>query len=70
MSWKMMLHFSIIIDLESPHAGRSATDMIIHWSLDWDLGETVGRSEREDIVTACKGLISSLKKEVSHMWDN
>lgn len=47
-----MLHFGIIIVLESLHAGPSATDMITHWSLDWDLVEAVGRSEIEGIVTA------------------
>lgn len=62
-----MLHFGIIIDLECLHAGPSATDMITHWSLDWDLGEAVGRSEIEGIVTACKGFISSLGQEVRHM---
>lgn len=67
MSWKILLHSGIIIDLGSPHAGLSATNMITHWALHWDLGEAVRRSEIEGLGIACKELISFLGKEVRHI---
>lgn len=60
MSCKILLHSGIIIELDSPHGGPSATGMTTHWALCWGWSETVGRNKIEGLTPACMGLISSL----------